>query len=202
MPKNLCPEIRGRIIGQWQAGRTVAQIAAAIPCSEKTVRRWIQRFTKGGDHALRDHRRNNRGPRKTRTEEDKRIIAAIVEQPFGTVQEAVNAANVQVSERTARRRLNEAGYRCHRPKIPKFSRKERIALENLTTNREGCEATTCTNEKVFVSPINSQFHIWTNKSKVGSKPCGARRALGSSKTGKTYGTSKKGKISKNCCKQE
>ena len=56
MPQNLCPEIRGRIVGQWQAGRTAAEIAAAIPCTDKAVRRWIHRFTDGDDHAKHDHR--------------------------------------------------------------------------------------------------------------------------------------------------
>lgn len=147
MPQNLCPEIRGRIVGQWQAGRTVAEIAAAIPCSVKTVRRWIQRFIDGGDHALHDHRHNNRGPRKTRAEEDEAIVAAVAEQPFGSVQEALNAANVQISERTARRRLNAAGYHCYRPArkimLTPVNREQRIAfaLENLVTSREEWEAT-------------------------------------------------------------
>jgi len=110
MPKNLCSKVRSRIVGQWQAGKTVAEIAAAIPCSGKIVRRWIERFIESGDHALHDYRRNNRGPRKTRAQEDERIVAAVVEQPFDTVQEALNAANVQISERTAQRRLNEVGY--------------------------------------------------------------------------------------------
>ncbi|EFN63807.1 hypothetical protein EAG_12175, partial [Camponotus floridanus] len=90
-----------------QAGKTVAEIAAAIPCSAKTVRRWIERFIENGDHALHDYRRNS--PRKTRAQQDERIVVAVIEQPFGTVQEDLNAANVQTSERTARRQLNEAG---------------------------------------------------------------------------------------------
>lgn len=164
MPQNLCPEIRGRIVGQWQAGRTVAEIAIAIPCSEKTVRRWIQRFNEGGDHALHDHRRNNFGPRKTRAEEDKAIVAAVTRQPFGTVQQAVNAANVAISERTARRRLNEVGIHCYRPahKIPltPVHREQRItfALENLVTSREEWEI--WTDEKVFVSSADHQPYVW------------------------------------------
>lgn len=64
MPQN--PEIRDRIIGQWQAGKTVTEIAASIPCTARIIRRWIKRFTAGGDHALHDHRLNNHCPRKTR----------------------------------------------------------------------------------------------------------------------------------------
>ena len=169
MPQNLCPEIRGRIVGQWQAGRTVAEIAAAIPCSAKTVRRWIQRFIDGGDHALHDHRHNNRGPRITRAEEDEAIVAAVAEQPFGSVQEALNAANVQVSERTARRRLNAAGYHCYRPArkimLTPVNREQRIAfaLENLVTSREEWEATIWTDEKVFVSSADRQPHVWRQR---------------------------------------
>lgn len=166
MPQNLCPEIRGRIVGQWQAGRTVAEIAADIPCSEKTVRRWTQRFTDGGDHALHDHRRNNRGPRKTWAVEDEAIVAAAVEQPFGSVQEVINTAHVEVSDRTVRRRLNEAGLHCYRPahKIPltPAHREQRIAfaLENLATSREVWETTIWTDEKVFVSSADRRPHVW------------------------------------------
>jgi len=147
MPQNLCPEIRGRIVGQWQAGRTVAQIVAAIPCSVKTVRRWINRFIENGDHALHDHCRNNRGPRKTSAQDDEAIVAAVANNSFGTVQEMINAANVQVSDRTVRRRFNEAGYHCYRPahKIPLTleHREQRIAfcLENLVTSCEEWEST-------------------------------------------------------------
>lgn len=166
MPQNLCPEVRGRIVGQWQAGRTVAEIAAAIPCSEQAVRRWIRRFNDGGDHALHDHRRNNRRPRTTSVAEDEAIVTAIVDRPFGTVQQAINAANVQISDRTARQRLNEAGYHCYRPahKIPLTleHREQRLgyALENLATSREEWEATIWTDEKVFVSSADHQLHVW------------------------------------------
>jgi hypothetical protein len=91
---------------------------------------------------LHDHRRNNHCPRKTSAKEDEAIVATVANQPFGTVQEIVNAINVQVSERTARRRFNNAGYRCYRPahKIPltPVHREQRIAfaLENLVTSRE------------------------------------------------------------------
>ncbi|EFN61265.1 Transposable element Tc1 transposase, partial [Camponotus floridanus] len=99
----------------------------------------------------------------TRAQEDERIVAAVIEQPFGTVQEALNAANVQISERTARRRLNEAGYHCHRPAykimLTSDNREQRIALENLATSHEEWEAMIWT-EKVFVSSSDRQPHVW------------------------------------------
>jgi len=162
----LCPEIRGRIVGQWQAGKSAAEIAADIPCSVQSVRRWIRRFNEGGDHALHDHRTHNRRPRSTRAEEDEAIVAAVVDRPFGTVQEAINRANVAVSNRTARRRLNEAGYHCYRPaqKIPLTldHREQRVAfaLENLVTSRAEWEATIWTDEKVFVSCADHRPHVW------------------------------------------
>ncbi|XP_036143378.1 uncharacterized protein LOC118645778 [Monomorium pharaonis] len=168
MPKNLCPEMRGRIVGQWQTGRSVAEIAAEISCSVKTVRRWIQRFTDGGDHALHDHRRNNRAPRKTQPEEVEAIVAAVADQPFGTIQEVINATNVEVSDRTVRR-LNEAGYHCYRParKIPltPFHREQRIAfaLKNLVTSHEEWEATFFTDEKSFVSSADRIPHVWRDQ---------------------------------------
>lgn len=166
MQRNLCPEIRGRIVGQWQMGRSAADIAADIPCSARTVRRWIQRYAQGGDHALHDHRRHNRRPRRTTRQEDEDIIAAVRDRPFGTVEEVIQSTNVQISDRTVRRRLNEAGYQCYRPahKIPLTPghREQRIAyaLENMTTSREEWEVTIWTDEKVFVSCADRQPHVW------------------------------------------
>ncbi|XP_018360830.1 PREDICTED: putative nuclease HARBI1 [Trachymyrmex cornetzi] len=136
MPRNLCPELRGRIIRQSQAGRSITAIAANIPCSEKTVRRWIRRFAKGGDDALKDHRVNNHGPRKTSPEEEQALVAAIADRPFSTIQEAINAANVQISETTARRRLNEAGYYYRYPahKIPLRRIKFNNYIERIVRN--------------------------------------------------------------------
>ncbi|XP_018045619.1 PREDICTED: putative nuclease HARBI1 [Atta colombica] len=135
MPRNLCPEIRGRIVGQSQAGRSVAEIAADIPCSEKTVRRWIRRFAEGGDDALHDHRQNNHGPRKTGPEQVQALVAAVVDRPYSSLQEAINAANIQISVRTARRRLNEAGY-YFRPvhKIPLHQVKINNYIEHIVRN--------------------------------------------------------------------
>jgi len=147
----------GRLEKQWQK---------LLPCSEKTVRRWIRRYVDEGDHALHDHRRNNRRPRITGAAENEAIVAAVVNRPFGTVQDLLNETNVPVSERTARRRLHEAGYRCYRPaqKIPltPVHREQRIAfaLENLVTRREEWEATIWTDEKVFVSCADHQPHVW------------------------------------------
>ncbi|EZA50537.1 hypothetical protein X777_10730 [Ooceraea biroi] len=142
MFKNLCPEVRGRIVGQWQAGRSVADIAADIPCSTKTVRTWIQRYAEGGDHALHDRR-----PRRTTRDEDENLVASMQQRPFGTVAEAIQTADVDISDRTARRRLNEAGLHCYRPahKIPLTPehREQRVAfaLDSLATSREKWEAT-------------------------------------------------------------
>ncbi|KAL6264293.1 hypothetical protein P5V15_004392 [Pogonomyrmex californicus] len=54
---------------------------AEIPCSEKTIRRWIRRFAEGGDHALHDHRQHNRGPCRTGPNEVQAIVAAVADQP-------------------------------------------------------------------------------------------------------------------------
>ncbi|KYN32997.1 hypothetical protein ALC56_12631 [Trachymyrmex septentrionalis] len=135
MPRNLHPEIRSRIVGQSQAGRSVAEIAADIPCSKKTVRRWIRRFAEGGDNALQDHRQNNHGPRKIGPEQVQALVDAVSDRPFGTIQEAINTANVQISERTARRRLNEAGY-YYQPvhKIPLHYVKNNNYIERIVRN--------------------------------------------------------------------
>ncbi|XP_011871657.1 PREDICTED: uncharacterized protein LOC105564120 [Vollenhovia emeryi] len=162
--KNLCPEERGRIIEQWKAGKSEAQIAVNIPCSEKTVRRWIKRFSEGGDHALHDHRKHNHRPRQTTKQQDQEIVDSIRQRPFSTIAEAIRSSGVSMSDSTARRRLHEAGYYCYRltHRNAQTSNEEQrvaFALENLMTTREEWEVTIWTGIKVFVPSADDQSYL-------------------------------------------
>lgn len=119
---------------------------------------------------MHDHRRHNRRPRQTTQQKDEDIITAVQQRLFGTIEEIIQSTNAyqteRISNRTVRRRLNEAGYHCYRPahKIPLTPehREQRIAfcLENLTTSREEWKVTIWTDEKVFVSCADHQPHVW------------------------------------------
>jgi transposase len=87
----------------------------AVNCSTSTVKYWLKRWTQSKD--LIDSTRSGR-PRATTSKQDQRIVSLAEKQTFITAGDIVNQLNLKqvvVSERTVRRRLNEAGAKYNRP---------------------------------------------------------------------------------------
>lgn len=114
MAGNLDIVHRGRIIGMWESGICVRDIARRIPCSEFNVRKWIKRWQEEGAGGLRDRREHNRRQRLTTAEEDALLVNQVDSNPFLPVSHSVNQLDLQISDRTAQRRLHKANVHCYR----------------------------------------------------------------------------------------
>ncbi|EFN74675.1 hypothetical protein EAG_05271, partial [Camponotus floridanus] len=97
-----------QIVGLWEAGMNVNDdIAHRIECNERTVRKLINWWQEEG-YDLTDRRKNNRGRRSTFVEENISLVRQVDENPFLPVSHSVKELNLQISNRTAQRRLHEA----------------------------------------------------------------------------------------------
>lgn len=93
---------RSAVITLAKEGHSRNEIAAAIPCSEKTVTLWTQRGT------VEDVPRAGR-PRATDEATDDRIADLAEERKFITPKQIRSELELDVSARTVRRRLDEVG---------------------------------------------------------------------------------------------
>lgn len=80
MPR-VSKEVRMQIVQYSKNGMTQRAIQKVVGCSVQTVNRTVQRYRDYG--TVRDMRREYR-PRMTTEEEDRLIIAAVVDEPFLT----------------------------------------------------------------------------------------------------------------------
>ena len=109
--RSCTPELREIIIRKHiQEKKTVRQIAAELGCSKTKVHNALLHFGRIGttQNALRKRR-----ARKTTAKDDRRIVRAIKKNPFLTAKKIRDGLlmqmDSQVSDRTIRRRLCEAG---------------------------------------------------------------------------------------------
>jgi transposase len=92
-----------------------AAVAKAIHCGVSTVKYWLKRWKQSKD--LTNSNRTGR-PRATTQKQDKKIVSVAERQTFVTSRDITNRlakTGVNVSERTVRRRLNEAGAKYNQP---------------------------------------------------------------------------------------
>ena len=92
-----------------------AAVAKEIGCSKSTVKYWLQRWKQSKD--LTDTSRSGRR-RMTIPKQDQRILSLAEEQTFVTARDVAHRMKrkrVEISERTVRRRLKEAGAKYNRP---------------------------------------------------------------------------------------
>ncbi|CAF1258371.1 unnamed protein product [Didymodactylos carnosus] len=92
-----------------------AAVTKEITCSKSTVKYWLQRWKQSKD--LTDASRSGRR-RMTTPKQDQRIVSLAEEQTFVTIQDVAHQMKrkrVEISERTVRRRLKEAGAKYNRP---------------------------------------------------------------------------------------
>lgn len=158
---------RGRIVGLWEAGVSEDEIAQRIQCNVRTVHRWINRWQEEGEEGLKDKRKNNHRERFTTAEQNVSLVRQVDENPFLPVLHSVNLLDLQISVRTAQRRLHEANVHCYQParKIPLTNRhrEDRVAfaLHQLNTaSPEDWDRTIWTDEKVFCSADDRYKFVW------------------------------------------
>jgi transposase len=117
-----------------------AAVAKAVHCAKSTVKYWLKRWTQTKD--LKDLTYTGR-PRATTSKQDQRIVSLAEEETFITARDIANNLNrkqVVLSERTVRRRLNEAGAKYNRtmskPLLTERHRENRLkwAQDHKNTN--------------------------------------------------------------------
>jgi transposase len=100
----LTPEQRSSIITLHKVGWLHKDIAARVPCSEKTVMLWVRRWEE--ERSLTDKERSGR-PRCTSDETDRAMEAFAEEKKFVTPRDIRSEMQLSCSARTVRRRLDE-----------------------------------------------------------------------------------------------
>lgn len=118
-------EERRQIIRYFLEGVPQREICRLTKRSRDAVSRAIQAYRDEG--RLGDAQRSGRS-RSTTEEEDLKIIAAVVEDPFQSAKEIREALQLNVSAKTVQRRLHEAGVRsCVAAQKPHLTEKQRLA---------------------------------------------------------------------------
>ncbi|KAK0090894.1 hypothetical protein PV325_000060 [Microctonus aethiopoides] len=100
------PELRNRMVGMYEAGLGLREIAAAVNCSQRTVKRWLNRFDKEGTVETRDRCGRKRA---TTVEEDEAIVRLATQTPITAAKAVLPALGLNCSVDTIRERLHKAG---------------------------------------------------------------------------------------------
>ncbi|EFN79107.1 histone-lysine N-methyltransferase 2D isoform X2 [Harpegnathos saltator] len=100
------PELRNRMVGMYEAGLGLREIAAAVNCSQRTVKRWLNRFDKEGTVETRERCGRKRA---TTTEQDEAIIRLATQTPITAAKAVLPALGLTCSVDTVRERLHKAG---------------------------------------------------------------------------------------------
>ncbi|XP_008215233.1 uncharacterized protein LOC100677825 [Nasonia vitripennis] len=100
------PEIRNRMVGMYEAGLGLSEIAAAVNCSQRTVKRWLNRFDKEGTVETRDRCGRKRA---TTQEQDEAIIRLATQTSITAAKAVLPALGLNCSVDTIRERLHRAG---------------------------------------------------------------------------------------------
>ena len=115
MPR-LPSERRERAIGMLHAGMTTEEVAEAMGCSSRTIRRLREKFRVTGRTA--DRPRSGR-PRVTTRAQDHYIVVSHLRDRFLTATQTAHNTpgrhNNRISAQTVRNRLRDRGLRAYRP---------------------------------------------------------------------------------------
>jgi transposase len=115
-------------------------VAKEVKCDRKTVKYWLDRWKESKD--LYDASRSGR-PRATTPKQDEQVLSLADQQMFVTsrdIQNQLKRKGAEISERTVRRRLNEAGAKfsppMSKPLLTEGHQKNRLkwAEAHLATN--------------------------------------------------------------------
>lgn len=100
------PELRNRMVGMYEAGLGLREIAAAVNCSQRTVKRWLSRFDKEGTVETRERCGRKRA---TTVEQDEAIVRLATQTPITAAKAVLPALGLTCSVDTIRERLHKAG---------------------------------------------------------------------------------------------
>ncbi|KAG0427205.1 hypothetical protein HPB47_025712 [Ixodes persulcatus] len=103
-------ETRLQIVKLSQDGLSQKAIHGLMGHTLSTINRIVKRYREDG--TVDDRRRGKSRPRTTTDDEDRLIIAAVVDEPFLTAVGIKRELGLAASEKTIRRRLKEAGLTC------------------------------------------------------------------------------------------
>ncbi|RLU21285.1 hypothetical protein DMN91_005658 [Ooceraea biroi] len=100
------PELRNRMVGMYEAGLGLREISVAVNCSQRTVKRWLNRFDKEGTVETRERCGRKRA---TTMEQDEAIVRLASQTPITAAKAVLPALGLTCSVDTVRERLHKAG---------------------------------------------------------------------------------------------
>ncbi|XP_067310701.1 uncharacterized protein [Pseudorasbora parva] len=192
--------LRERALGMLQGGMRTADVARAINCRVRTVRRLRQRYRETGRTA--DHPRSGR-PRVTTPAQDRYIRISHLRDRYRmattTARVTPGTHNPSISAQTVRNRLREAGLRACRPVVRQVltrhhQQQRRLwAQTHLRWTRQEWQKVLFTDEPVLWSGIDLEvggpswsgavYHITIGLSLLSlqaiSMPCGTGKTSSS-----------------------
>jgi len=125
-----------RVVALLEDGRSQAYVSRTLGIPRTTVRRVFHRYQETGGYTRRP---GSGRPRSTSARDDHFILLNVLRNRRTTAVEArqrlLQVRNVNVSSRTVRRRLSEAGLQARRPAIgPELQPRHRTARLNFARN--------------------------------------------------------------------
>jgi transposase len=123
---------RSALVTLWQLNLTVARIQEMTGCDPRTITQWTDQYAE--HRSLEDEPRSGRS-RVTTAEVDQSIVGSATANPFTTPRQITAELGLGVSNRTTRRRLDEAGLLGREARIEHPFTAEDIA-ERLAFARE------------------------------------------------------------------
>ncbi|XP_046736220.1 AF4/FMR2 family member lilli-like [Diprion similis] len=136
------PELRNRMVGMYEAGLGLREIAAAVNCSQRTVKRWLNRFDKEGTVETRERCGRKRA---TTSEQDEAIIRLATQTPITAAKAVLPALGLSCSVDTVRERLHKAGIhnwspsRKHMQRIPLGSEADSVVIQQSVWRPTGTQ---------------------------------------------------------------
>lgn len=156
---------RGRIVGLSEQGLSAREVAQ-VGCNIKTVELWRRKYRELGPDGLKDHRKQNRRPKKTTPEQDAQIINVVAENPFKGAEHVIPEIGIDISKATVIRRLKTAGLISCRPTkkcvLNEEHRRERLAFahQHLNEPQEEWDKWIWSDEKVNL--FSFSFYVCFN----------------------------------------
>lgn len=100
------PELRNRMVGMYEAGLGLREIASALDVSQRTVKRWLNRFLKEGNVDTKERCGRKRA---TTQEQDEAIVRLATQTSVTAAKAVIPALGLNCSVDTIRQRLHTAG---------------------------------------------------------------------------------------------
>lgn len=154
---------RGRIVGMRDAGLTPSEISRELGISRTTVYKWLQRWDE--EECLDDHPKSGR-PRETTPAQNEAIREGAAADPFTNAVAIREQLQLEVTPRTVRKRLHEAGIHYRTPavkeKLSVRHREHRLRFAQLYADQDldYWGRVVWSDEKSFCSTSHGKLHCW------------------------------------------